>query len=84
VVIVTRDVAIGVMTNVTAVIVTRTVHGAPTEVELGTHEGLRTDCVAGCDNVVTIPKHLLRRRLGELGPAKVRELNAAIRVALDL
>jgi mRNA interferase MazF len=84
VVIVTRDRAIGLLTNVTAVLVTRTVHGAPTEVELGPPEGMRTDCVAGCDNIVTIAKNLLRHRLGELGPEKVRELNGAIRIALDL
>jgi mRNA-degrading endonuclease toxin of MazEF toxin-antitoxin module len=45
---------------------------------------MRTDCVAGCDNVATVPKNLLRHRLGELGPVKMEELNAAIRIALDL
>jgi mRNA interferase MazF len=84
VVIVTRDRAIGLLTNVTVVPVTRTVYGAPTEVELGPPEGMRTDCVAGCDNVATVSKNLLRRRLGELGPVKLEELNGAIRIALDL
>jgi mRNA interferase MazF len=84
VVIVTRDRAIELLTNVTIVPVTRTVSGAPTEVALGPAEGLRTDCVASCDNLGTIAMGLLRHRLGELGPEKIQELNAAVRVALDL
>jgi mRNA interferase MazF len=84
VVVVTRDLAISFLTNVTIVPVTRTVHGAPTEVELGKPEGMRTDCVASCDNLATISVQLLRHRVGELGPEKLRELNAAIRIALDL
>ena len=39
---------------------------------------------ANCDNVVTVRKRHLRTRLGTLGPAKLRQLDDALRLALDL
>lgn len=84
VVILTRDVAIPLLTNVTVAEVTRSAHGLSTMVPLGPAEGLRHECVVNCDNIVTIPQRLLRKHIGELGPGKVRELAAAIRVALDV
>jgi mRNA interferase MazF len=84
VVVITRDTAIPQLTNVTAVIVTSTVRGIRTEVVLGPEQGLDQRCVAACDNIQTLAIELLSRRIGELGPGKVRELNAAIRIALDL
>jgi len=84
VIILTRDAAIPRLTNVTVVPVTTSVQGIRTEVPIGADEGLPKDSAASCDNVQTMPIKGLRRRIGELGPAKVRELNAAIRVALDL
>lgn len=80
----TRDVAIPHLTNVTVVLVTRTVRCIPSEVPLGPVEGLREECVAGCDNLHTIPCSWLSRRVGALGPAKLDELGRAVRLALDL
>ncbi len=80
----TRDAAIPVLSKVTIVEVTRTVHGLRTEVELGPEEGLRHDCVANCDNINTVPKDGLRKRVGELGPKKTEELARAMRLALDV
>jgi mRNA interferase MazF len=84
VVVLTRNVAIPVLANVTIVEVTRSVHGLRTEVELGPEEGLRYDCVANCDNLATVPKDWLRSWVGELGPKKLDELARAVRVALDV
>ncbi len=84
VVIATRDVAIPVLSNVTVVMVTTTVRGIRTEVPLGESEGVVEGCVANCDNVFTLPKRALRRRRGALGPDKVRALDDALRIALDL
>jgi mRNA interferase MazF len=84
VVVVTRDVAIPQLTNVTVVSVTSTLRGIRTEVPLGPEQGLDNTCAAACDNIHTLAVELLSRRLGELGPAKLEALNAAIRIALDV
>jgi mRNA interferase MazF len=84
VVVLTRDVAIPKLANVTVAIVTSSVSGAASEVHIGPEDGLRHDCVISCDNVLTVPKRALERQIGELGLVKVRELAAAIRVALDV
>ena len=83
-VIVTRDAAIPTLTNVTLVMVTSRIRGIRTEVLLGPEHGLAQKCVATSDNIYTLPVELLVRRVGELGPTKLAELNAAIRTALDL
>lgn len=84
VVVLTRDVAIPYLTNVTVALVTRTVRGIPSEVPLGAAEGLREECVASCDNIHTIPGGWLNRRVGDLGAAKLDQLGRAVRLALDL
>ncbi len=84
VVIVTLDVALPLLANVTVAEVTRTIRDLPTAVPLGRPEGLDHECAVNCDNLVTVPQRLLRKRIGGLGPVKVRELNEALRVALDL
>ena len=84
VVVITRDAAIPQLTNVAVAIVTTRVWGTRTEVPLGPDHGLDQKCVASCDNILTLRVDRLVRRVGELGPEKVRELNAAIRTALDL
>lgn len=84
VVVLTRDAAIPVMAKVVVVEVTRTVHGVRTEVELGPEEGLHHDCAANCDNINTVPKDSLRKRIGDLGPKKLDELARAVRIALDV
>jgi mRNA interferase MazF len=84
VVLLTRDFAIPLLRNVTVVEVTRSARDLPTMVPLGKAEGLLHGCVANCDNLVTIPRAWLRKYLGDLGPAKMAELAAAIRVALDV
>jgi len=83
-VIVTRDVAIPLLANVTVAAVTGTVRGLPTEVPLGRQHGLARECVVNCDNLFTIPKSALGRRRGELDPESLDRLRNALRVALDV
>jgi mRNA interferase MazF len=83
-VIVTRDQAIPLLRNVTVVAVTSRARGLPTEVQLGTDHGLARDCVANSDNLFTIPKRDLETRRGALGPEELRDLNTALRIALEL
>jgi mRNA interferase MazF len=83
-VLVSRDEAYAVRTRVTVVPLTRTVRGIPTEVRLGPSEGLPKAGVANADEVVTVPRALLRSRITTLSPAKVEELDDALRFALAL
>ena len=83
VVVVTRDTAVPVLTSVVCVLVTTRVRGHVAEVQVGGDEGLRQESAANCDNLFTLPKAVLRR-VGRLGPAKQREMNAALAIALGL
>lgn len=82
--IVTRDRAIPLLRNVSVVVVTSRFRELPTEVPLGTENGLTRECVANCDNLITIPKRALERRRGALRPDQIRRLNEALRIALEV
>jgi len=83
-VIVTRPTAIPHLTNVTVVLITTRVRGLPTEVELGAAHGLVEGSVANCDNVLTVSKAAVAALRGALGPAEMRALDDALRIALAL
>ena len=82
--IVTRDTAIPVLSQIVVALVTGTVRGLPTEVPLGPEHGLARESVVNCDNLFTLPKQALGRRRGTLGPAETVRLDEALRVALGL
>jgi mRNA interferase MazF len=83
-VVVTRPTAIPHLTNVTVVLITTRVRGLPTEVELGAAHGLLEGSVANCDNVLTVSKTAITALRGVLGPAEMRALDDALRMALAL
>jgi len=56
----------------------------PVEVALGKDEGLSKACVANLDTIATVPRRALAARIGELAPAKVRELDDALCFALGV
>ena len=68
VLIVTRDAAIPVLGAILVAPITRTVRGIPTEIALGRDEGLREPCAASFDNMRSVPRAWLTRRIGALGP----------------
>ena len=84
VVVVTRDSAIPVLSSVVCVLVTSTFHSHVAEVEVGDAEGLGHSCAINCDNLFTLPKHVLVRRRGQLGPAKLEQFDRALAIALGL
>ncbi len=84
VVIATRDSAVPLLSSVVCVLVTSSFHGHVAEVELGAEEGLDRASAANCDHVFALPKRVLTRRRGALGPAKLAELDRALTVALGL
>lgn len=84
VVLLSRDSAYEVRTAVTVAPVTRTIRNIPVEVLLDRVDGLPAQCVASLDDITTIPKVMLRRRITTLSGEKTGEIEAAIRFALDL
>lgn len=72
------------LTNVTVALITTRVRGLPTEVELGTAHGVAKGSVVNTDNVLTVEKSALSRDRGTLGPADLRGLDQALRLALAL
>lgn len=81
--VITRDVAIPVLTRVLVAPVTRTVRGIPTEVALGPEEGLAEYCAASFDNLQPIPRSSLIERAGSLAPERRGEICRALGAVAD-
>lgn len=79
----TRAAAIAVLDHVLAAPVTRTVRGIPTELPLGTDDGLPSECAASFDNLRVIPKSHLVERAGALDGLRMQEACVALRAAVD-
>ena len=58
--------------------------GLSTQVPVGVGEGLKHDSSIHCDELVSLPKTTLTRYVGTLSPDKMRELDRALAIALDL
>lgn len=85
VLIVSRTAAVPVLSAVVVAPITRTIRGIASEVPLGEDEGLPEDCVANCDNLLTVPKTSLEDHpAGELSVEKVMLLDQALRFALEI
>lgn len=83
-VVVTRESAIPVLSQVVVAPITSTIRDLPTEVPLGREHGLAHDSVVNCDNLFTIPKRALGARRGQLDPATLHALGDALAIALEL
>ncbi|OFW63990.1 MAG: hypothetical protein A2135_00395 [Actinobacteria bacterium RBG_16_67_15] len=83
-VIVSRDSAVSILSSIVCVLVTSSFRGHVAEVEVGVGEGLDRSSAANCDNIFTLPRRVLTRRRGVLGPVKLAELDRALLVALGL
>ncbi len=81
VLILTRQEVIGLLHTVMVAPVTSTIHGAPSEVLLGTDEGLKGVSAANLDHVQTVEKTRLRRFVGTVSPAKMAEVCQALAIA---
>jgi mRNA interferase MazF len=58
--------------------------GLPTEVAVGPRHGLDHDSVLDCEDLFTVPVSALQRRIGQLDVATLAEVDAALRLGLDL
>ena len=79
----TRDVAIPVLTTVLAAPITRTIRGIPTEVRLGREDGMPAECAVTFDNLRVVPKANLVERECILSPVRISEACGALRAAVD-
>ncbi len=84
VVIATRDTAVPLLTNLVCVLVTSKYRGHVAEVEVGREEGLSHTSAINCDNIFTLPKTMLTKRRGSLGPVALEAFNSALEIALGL
>jgi mRNA interferase MazF len=58
--------------------------GLATQVLVGVDEGLKHDSSIHCDELVSLPKASLTHFVGTLPPEKMKALNEALRIALDI
>jgi mRNA interferase MazF len=79
----TRTAAIPVLHSVLAAPVTKTIRNIPTELRLGTDDGMPTECVASFDNLRVVAKAYLVERQSALDPLRLTEACDALRCAVD-
>ena len=58
--------------------------GISTQVTVGIDEGLKHQSCIRCDELISIRKSDLTNYIGRLSAEKLEELNAALRIALDV
>jgi mRNA interferase MazF len=78
----TRQTSLEVLSRVTVAPITSTIRGVPSEVVLGTADGMKQPCAVNVHNLITLRQDQLGRRVTLLGPAKMREVCAAIAFAM--
>jgi mRNA interferase MazF len=59
------------------------IRGIPTEVMLGPDDGMPTECALTLDNLTVIRPALCTGRLAVLGPERLAEVCAALKIAVD-
>jgi mRNA interferase MazF len=84
VVILSRDSILDYLSEVTVAPVTSTIRDIPTEVPLSKEHGLKKDCAVNCDHIQTVSKSKVGTLITTLPDNKLRELQSAIRFALNV
>jgi mRNA interferase MazF len=79
----TRDAAIPVLTSLVCAPITRMVRSIPTELPLGTDDGMPEECAAAFDSLRTIPKRALTERIARLSLDRIDDACRALRIAVD-
>ncbi len=77
-----RDGAYQYLNKFIVVEVTTTIRHIAMEVPLGKAEGLSKPCVANCDNVRTVARSALVKRIGQLGQSRRDQVKRAMGHAL--
>ena len=84
VVILSRDSIIPHVGEVTVAPVTSTIRDIPSEVLLGSADGLTRECAVNCDHLQTVAKGRIGSLLATLSESRMTEVRAAIAFALAL
>ncbi|MDD4873500.1 MAG: type II toxin-antitoxin system PemK/MazF family toxin [Dehalococcoidales bacterium] len=79
-----RDEAYTVRELVVVAPVTTRIRNIPSEVSLGTEDGLSKPCVVNLDTITTIAKASLQDKLTTLNPEKMKSVEVALHFALGL
>lgn len=82
VVILTRDSALDFLGEVTIAPITSTVRDIPTEVPLGSDDGLPRDCAINLDHVQTVSKGRIGALITTLGSARLAQIRRSLLFAL--
>jgi mRNA interferase MazF len=77
----TRDEAISKLQNVVVALITRTIRGIKTEVQLDKNDGMPRECAISLDNLRTVPKALLVEPITQLGADKLAKVCRALETA---
>ena len=59
-------------------------HGISTQLPVGPDEGLKHDSSNYCDELISIPKNALTDYIGTLSSEKIRMLNKALQISLEV
>ena len=59
-------------------------HGISTQLPVGPDEGLKHDSSIYCDELISIPKNALTDYIGTLSSEKIRMLNKALQISLEV
>ena len=85
VLIITRTSALTFLSGITIAPLTTTIRDIPTEVVLTPEEdGVPSRCAVNLDNLQTVQRRGLRRRITSLSPQRMDDVNAALLFALGI
>lgn len=82
VLVLSRQKALDLLRTATVAPITSAIRGLPSEIRLGVEHGLKGESVANLDHIITVPQAELQRFVGHLDEKRMREVCAAINVAL--
>jgi len=82
VLVLSRQKALDHLHTATVAPITSAIRGLPSEIRLGVEDGLKSECVANLDHIITVAQSELRRLVGHLDERRMREVCTAIDVAL--
>ncbi|HEY1339371.1 MAG TPA: type II toxin-antitoxin system PemK/MazF family toxin [Bryobacteraceae bacterium] len=77
-----RDDAYSYLNKFIVAEITTTIRHIPVEVPLGKSEGLPKACVVNCDNLRTVSRQWLAKRISVLDPGRRHEVKRAVGYAL--
>ena len=82
VLVLSRQVALDHLHTALIAPITTTIRGLPSEVALGVDDGLKQACVANLDHILSVRRGDLRKYVGHLDEARMREACRAAAIAL--